>query len=126
LVPETDVRRLRRGFDAVLYADGEVKEATANSHGRDILHLPTEPWSATHRALYVEGVRFVLLVGGTPLAERYLAIELVDRVVAFGADDDQGSRWFDAFGLTGFDITRIVRESDGLRVEWQRTTKVSR
>lgn len=126
-VPEADVRGLRSGFDAVLYPDGRVEEAAANSHGRDILHLPAEPLVGDPvdalKVLYAGGVRFLLLVGGAPLAERYLAAELVDRVVAFGADDDQGSRWFDAFGLAGFDITRIARQADGLRVEWQRATE---
>jgi diaminohydroxyphosphoribosylaminopyrimidine deaminase/5-amino-6-(5-phosphoribosylamino)uracil reductase len=126
-VPETDVRELRLGFDAVLYADGRVEEAAANSHGHGILHLPTEPLvgdpADALKVLYAGGVRFLLLVGGSPLAERYLAAELVDRGVAFGADSDKGSRWFDAFGLAGFDITRIARRADGLCVEWQRATE---
>jgi hypothetical protein len=74
-----------------------VEEAAADSHGRDILHLPAEPLlgdpTDALKALYAGGVRFVLLVGGSA-----------------------------AFGLAGFDITRIAREGGGLRVEWRRAT----
>jgi diaminohydroxyphosphoribosylaminopyrimidine deaminase/5-amino-6-(5-phosphoribosylamino)uracil reductase len=97
-VSEADVRKLRLGFDAVLYPDGQVEEAAADSHGRDILHLPAEPLlgdpTDALKALYAGGVRFVLLVGGSA-----------------------------AFGLAGFDITRIAREGGGLRVEWRRATE---
>ncbi len=80
-------RLLYLNADAVLSADGSVREAIPDSHGKGILALKDHPpgTSAVEAAaaLYDGGIRRLLLEGGHDAATPFLAAGLVDRVVAY-------------------------------------------
>ena len=89
-------RDLRLNADAVLYADGTVREAVPGTHGKDILTLKDQPHGTGAAeavlALYNGGVRHLLLDGNHDVARPFLVSGLVDRVVAFmphGAASDR-------------------------------------
>jgi diaminohydroxyphosphoribosylaminopyrimidine deaminase/5-amino-6-(5-phosphoribosylamino)uracil reductase len=126
-VDETTVRELRAGFDAVVYPDGRVEEAVPDSHGRGILHLPTEPIAGDpHRAmksLFEGGVRSALLLGRSALAREYLAAQLVDRVLVQASDDAQDTSWADGLALAGFVIANVSKNDQYVWVELVPTTR---
>jgi diaminohydroxyphosphoribosylaminopyrimidine deaminase/5-amino-6-(5-phosphoribosylamino)uracil reductase len=88
LPPDTaEAGLLRLNADAVLRADGAVREAVPGSHGTGILTLKeksagTSPAEVV-AALYDGGVRRLLLDGGHDAATPFLDTGLVDRVVAY-------------------------------------------
>ena len=82
----SEARQLRLNADAVLGADGTVREAVPGSHGKGILALRDQPpgdGAAAAAALYDGGVRRLLLDGGLDAAMPFLDSGLVDRVVAY-------------------------------------------
>ena len=82
-----EARMLRLNADALLHADGAIREAIPGSHGKGILTLedqpPGTPAAEAAAFLYDGGVRYLLLDGDHDAAEPFLAVGLVDRVVAF-------------------------------------------
>ena len=82
-----EAQLLRLNADAVLEADGAVREAIPGSHGKDILALKDQPPGSNAAeaaaALYDGGVRRLLLDGGLDAAMPFLDSGLVDRVVAY-------------------------------------------
>ena len=122
-----EARLLHVNADAVLRADGTVREAVPDSHGKGILSLQDQPpgTGATEAAaaLYDGGVRHLLLDGGPDAAGPFLASGLVDRVVAFMPHGGASGR--PAAGLPwpllppGFVITGAARTEGFVRVEGQ-------
>jgi diaminohydroxyphosphoribosylaminopyrimidine deaminase/5-amino-6-(5-phosphoribosylamino)uracil reductase len=122
-----EAQLLRLNADAVLAADGTVREAVPGSHGKGILALEDQPpgTSAAEAAaaLYDGGVRRLLLGGGHGAAAPFLDAGLVDRVLAFLPNGNASSR--PAAGLPwpllppGFVITGTVRTGSFVRVDGQ-------
>jgi diaminohydroxyphosphoribosylaminopyrimidine deaminase/5-amino-6-(5-phosphoribosylamino)uracil reductase len=123
----SEARDLRLNADAVLYADGTVREAIPGTHGKDILSLDDQPpgTGATEAALalYGGGVRHLLLDGNHDVAGPFLASGLIDRVVAFMPHGGASGR--PAAGLPwpllppGFVITGTARTEGYVRVDGQ-------
>jgi diaminohydroxyphosphoribosylaminopyrimidine deaminase/5-amino-6-(5-phosphoribosylamino)uracil reductase len=117
-------RELRGQVDAVLSEDGTVAEGVRGSHGRGILQLPTDPLPADPYdalgALYLGGVRSLLLLGGRELAEPFLAARLIDRVVAYMERPDElttGPALPWALAPDGFRVTTVSRSREYVRVD---------
>jgi diaminohydroxyphosphoribosylaminopyrimidine deaminase/5-amino-6-(5-phosphoribosylamino)uracil reductase len=125
-----EARELRLNADAILRADGGVREATPGSHGKGILILKDQPPGTNPAdavlALYDGGVRHLLLDGGHEAAGPFLASGLVDRVVAFlphgGASDRPAVRLPWPLLPPGFVITGAARTEGFVRVEGQPDT----
>lgn len=120
----SEARQLRLNADAVLGADGTVREAVPGSHGKGILALrdpPLRDGAAAAAALYDGGVRRLLLDGGLPVAAPFLDAGVVDRVVAYLPYGSASSRpaaeppW--PLLPPGFVITDATRTEDFVRVE---------
>jgi diaminohydroxyphosphoribosylaminopyrimidine deaminase/5-amino-6-(5-phosphoribosylamino)uracil reductase len=121
----SEARQLRLNTDAVLAADGTVREAVPGSHGKGILAL-ADQLAGTSAAqavatLYDSGVRRLLLGGGYDAAAPFLAAGLVDRVVVYLPYGDASSR--PAVGLPwpllppDFVITATARTENFVRVD---------
>jgi diaminohydroxyphosphoribosylaminopyrimidine deaminase/5-amino-6-(5-phosphoribosylamino)uracil reductase len=120
-----EARLLRLNADAVLAADGTVREAVPGSHGRDIFAPQDQAPGATAlqaaAALYDGGVRRLLLDSGHTEAMPFLDTGLVDRVVAYLPQGNASSRpatelpW--PLLPPGFVITAVVRTGDFVRVD---------
>jgi diaminohydroxyphosphoribosylaminopyrimidine deaminase/5-amino-6-(5-phosphoribosylamino)uracil reductase len=84
---------LRASADAVLHHDGCVEEGVPGSHGQGILGLPNQPVAGAPadvlKALYVAGIRTLLLDGGRVLAQEYAEAGLVDRVTIYLPERDE-------------------------------------
>jgi diaminohydroxyphosphoribosylaminopyrimidine deaminase / 5-amino-6-(5-phosphoribosylamino)uracil reductase len=121
----SEAQQLRLNSDAVLGADGAVREAVPGGHGRGILTLEQLPPGAgaaeVARTLYDGGVRRLLLDGNQQAARAFLRAGLVDRVMAFmpygsaSARPDGGLRW--PLLPPGFVITSAARTESFVRVE---------
>ncbi len=118
------MRQLHLNADAVLGADGTVREAVPGSHGKGILVLQDPPLghgAAAAAALYDGGVRRLLLDGGLLVAAPFLDAGVVDRVVAFLPQGNASSRpaaeppW--PLLPPGFVITGTTRTEAFVRVE---------
>ena len=117
--------QLRLNSDAVLGADGTVREAVPGGHGRGILALKQLPTGAgaaeAARALYDGGVRRLLLDGNQQAARAFLRAGLVDRVMAFmpygnaSARPTGGLPW--SLLPPGFVMTSAARTENFVRVE---------
>jgi diaminohydroxyphosphoribosylaminopyrimidine deaminase / 5-amino-6-(5-phosphoribosylamino)uracil reductase len=128
-VDSAEERRLRLNADAVLDADGAVREAVPGSHGKGIfpLHdLGTGTSAAVAAAeMYDSGVRRLLLHGGVDTAGPFLEAALVDCVLAYLPSGAPSSRPV-AAGLPwpllppGFVITAADRIESFVRVEGRR------
>jgi diaminohydroxyphosphoribosylaminopyrimidine deaminase / 5-amino-6-(5-phosphoribosylamino)uracil reductase len=85
-----DAYQLRLNADAILRSDGSASEAVPGSHGAGILTVKDITPGTNARdaatALYVSGVRNLLLHGGLDVAEPFLDHQLIDRVVAYVPD----------------------------------------
>jgi diaminohydroxyphosphoribosylaminopyrimidine deaminase/5-amino-6-(5-phosphoribosylamino)uracil reductase len=92
----SEARLLRLNADAVLRADGTVREGVPGSHGRGILTLKDQPpgtgAAEAALALYDGGVRQLLLDGDHEVARPFLASGLVDHVVAYMPHGSASSR----------------------------------
>jgi diaminohydroxyphosphoribosylaminopyrimidine deaminase/5-amino-6-(5-phosphoribosylamino)uracil reductase len=118
---------LRLNADAVLYADGTVREAIPGTHGKDILTLKDQPpgTSAAEAALalYDGGVRHLLLDGNHDVAGPFLVSGLIDRVVAFmpygGMSGRPATRLPWLLLPPGFVITAAARTESFVRVDGQ-------
>jgi hypothetical protein len=108
---------LRASADAVLSGDDQVEEAVPGSHGAGVIALkditPGLGPDEMARALYADGVRWLLLNGCAEMAGPFLEAHLVDQVVA-SVPIGQASRrphpelpW--PLLPPGFDITRITK-----------------
>jgi diaminohydroxyphosphoribosylaminopyrimidine deaminase / 5-amino-6-(5-phosphoribosylamino)uracil reductase len=121
----SEVLELRLGADAMLRADGTVREALPGRHGAGILDLKDQPpgASATEAAasLYDSGVRHLLLDGGLDLAAPFLASRLVDHVVAYlprrGASRKPSANLPWPLLPAGFVIVSTVRMENFVRVD---------
>ena len=123
----SEARLLRLNADAVLRADGTVREAVPGSHGSDILTIKDQPLGTgpveAAMSLYDGGVRHLLLDGGHEAAGPFLASGLVDRVLAYLPYGSASGR--PAAGLPwpllppGFVITGAVRTEGFVRVDAQ-------
>jgi diaminohydroxyphosphoribosylaminopyrimidine deaminase/5-amino-6-(5-phosphoribosylamino)uracil reductase len=87
---------LRRNADAVLLADGTVTEAIPDAHGAGILKLAdippgTDPLTAAG-SLYEGGVRRLLLLGGHNVAAPFIAVGILDRVLAYTPEGSASRR----------------------------------
>ena len=123
----SEARLLRLNADAVLGADGTVREAIPGSHGKGILALEDQPpgsGAAAAAALYDCGVRRLLLDGGHDTARPFLDSGLVDRVLAYLPYGK--ASWRPAVELPwpllppGFVITDAVRTANFVRIDAQR------
>jgi diaminohydroxyphosphoribosylaminopyrimidine deaminase / 5-amino-6-(5-phosphoribosylamino)uracil reductase len=123
----SEARLLRLNADAVLGADGTVREAIPGSHGKGILALKDQPpgsGAVAAAALYDCGVRRLLLDGGHDTARPFLDSGLVDRVLAYLPYGK--ASWRPAVELPwpllppGFVITDAVKTPNFVRVEAQR------
>jgi diaminohydroxyphosphoribosylaminopyrimidine deaminase/5-amino-6-(5-phosphoribosylamino)uracil reductase len=120
-----EARLLHLNADAVLAADGIVREAVPGSHGKGILTLedqpPGTPAAEAAASLYDGGVRYLLLDGDHDAAGPFLAAALVDRVVACLPHGDPSRR--PAAGLPwpllppGFVVASMVRTDRFVRVD---------
>ncbi len=120
-----EARLLHLNADAVLSADGSVREAIPDSHGKATLALKDNPpgTSAAEAAaaLYNGGVRRLLLEGGHDAAMPFLASGLVDRVVAYLPHGGSSRRpaaelpW--PLLPPGFAITGAVRTERRIRID---------
>jgi diaminohydroxyphosphoribosylaminopyrimidine deaminase/5-amino-6-(5-phosphoribosylamino)uracil reductase len=125
LPPDTsEARQLRLNADAVLGADGTVREAVPGSHGKGILALRDPPLGdGAAAALYDGGVRRLLLDGSLDVAAPFLDAGVVDRVVACLPYGNASSRpaaeppW--PLLPPGFVITGTTRTEAFVRVEGQ-------
>jgi diaminohydroxyphosphoribosylaminopyrimidine deaminase/5-amino-6-(5-phosphoribosylamino)uracil reductase len=122
----SEVRQLRLNADAVLGADGTVREAVPGGHGKGILALQDPPLgdgAAAAAALYDGGVRRLLLDGGLPLAAPFLDAGVIDHVVACMPYGNASSRpaaeppW--PLLPHGFVITGTSRTENFVRVDGQ-------
>ncbi len=121
----SEARLLYLNADAVLHADGAVREAIPGSHGNGILAIKDQPpgtgAAEVATALYDGGVRHLLLDGNHDTASPFLASGLVDRVVAYLPYGSPSRR--PAAGLVwpllppGFAITGAVRTESFVRVD---------
>ena len=122
-----EARLLRLNADAVLAADGVVREAVLGSHGKGILALqdqaPGTGAAQAAAALYDGGVRHLLIDGGHAVAAPFLGAGLVDRVVAYlphgnaSSHPDAELPWL--LLPPGFVITSTVRTENFVRVDGQ-------
>ena len=122
-----EARFLRLNADAILRADGAVREAVPGSHGTGILALKDQPpgTSAAEAAaaLYDGGVSRLLLDGGRDVAMPFLDAGLVDRVVAYLPHSSASRRpaaelpW--PLLPPGFIITGTARTDNFVRVDGQ-------
>ncbi|MEU4574605.1 bifunctional diaminohydroxyphosphoribosylaminopyrimidine deaminase/5-amino-6-(5-phosphoribosylamino)uracil reductase RibD [Nonomuraea sp. NPDC023979] len=114
-VPES--RHLLLTADAVLHADGRLEEAVPNSHGPDVVHLPSNPLQLGTdellKALYSGGVRRLLIDGGEDLAAAFLADALIGHIVAYIPEQGPSASSRSAGQLemvpVGFHLTDICR-----------------
>jgi diaminohydroxyphosphoribosylaminopyrimidine deaminase / 5-amino-6-(5-phosphoribosylamino)uracil reductase len=123
----SEARDLRLNADAVLYADGTVREAIPGTHGRGILTLNDQPpgtgAAEAALALYDGGIRHLLLDGNHEVAAPFLASGLIDRIIAFMPHDGASGR--PVTGLPwpllppGFVITGAARTEGYVRVDGQ-------
>jgi diaminohydroxyphosphoribosylaminopyrimidine deaminase / 5-amino-6-(5-phosphoribosylamino)uracil reductase len=119
----SEARQLRLNADAVLDADGTVREAVPGSHGKGILTLQDGPLGdgAEAAAALYGGVRRLLLDGGLLVAAPFLDAGVVDRVVAYLPYGSASSRpaaeppW--PLLPPGFVITGTTRTEAFVRVE---------
>jgi diaminohydroxyphosphoribosylaminopyrimidine deaminase/5-amino-6-(5-phosphoribosylamino)uracil reductase len=125
-VDTSEARHLRLNADAVLSADGTVREAVPGSHGKGILALHAPPigdGAAAAAALYDGGVRRLLLDGGLAVAVPFLDAGAVDRVVACLTYENASSRPAAAppwpLLPPGFVITATTRTENFVRVDGQ-------
>ncbi|MFF3442845.1 bifunctional diaminohydroxyphosphoribosylaminopyrimidine deaminase/5-amino-6-(5-phosphoribosylamino)uracil reductase RibD [Streptosporangium sp. NPDC002721] len=116
--------QLRIGADAVLRVDGHLEEGVPDAHGAGVLrvppHLPVLDPASTLRALYADGIRFLLLDVGPDLAGPFVAAGLVDHVVAYLPDEPSPSRvpmgGKSSVVPADFRIARIERVAGHVRV----------
>jgi diaminohydroxyphosphoribosylaminopyrimidine deaminase/5-amino-6-(5-phosphoribosylamino)uracil reductase len=120
-----EARLLRLNADAVLRADGAVREAVPGSHGRGILTLIDQPpgtsAAQTAAALYDGGIRRLLLDGGHDAATPFLDTGLIDRVVAYFPHSSASRRPAEELPWPllppGFVITGTARTDSFVRVD---------
>jgi len=127
LPPDTsEARQLRLNADAVLGADGTIREAVPGSHGKGILALQDPPpgdGAAAAAFLYNGGVRRLLLHSGLDVAAPFLDAGVVDHVVACLPYGNASSRpaaeapW--PLLPPGFAITATVRTENFILVDGQ-------
>jgi diaminohydroxyphosphoribosylaminopyrimidine deaminase / 5-amino-6-(5-phosphoribosylamino)uracil reductase len=118
-------QELRLNYDAVLGADGAVREAVPYSHGKGILTLNDPETGAGAVAvaarLYDEGVRRLLLAGALDVAGPFLDAGLVDRVLVYlpsaapSRPGSDGLPW--PLLPPGFTVTEADRIEGFVRVE---------
>lgn len=122
----SEARLLRLNADAVLGADGTVREAIPGSHGKGILDLKDQAPGVTTAAvaaatLYNGGVRRLLLDGGPSVAGPFLDAGLVDRTVAYllhgKASERPGAVLSWPLLPSGFVITGVARSERFVRVD---------
>jgi diaminohydroxyphosphoribosylaminopyrimidine deaminase/5-amino-6-(5-phosphoribosylamino)uracil reductase len=121
---------LRLNADAVLAADGTVREAVPGSHGRGILALEDQPPGTSARqaaeALYDGGVRRLLLDGGYETAAPFLNAGLVERVLAYlpygNASRRPGGDLPWPLLPPGFVVTSTARTENFVRISGQPDT----
>ncbi len=121
---------LRLNADAVLGADGMVREAVPDSHGKGVLSLKFQTSGSSAagaaRALYDGGIRRLLLDGGPDAARPFLDSGLVDRVVVYLPHGTASKRptaelpW--PLLPFGFVITCAVRTDGFVRIDGQPDT----
>jgi len=122
-----EARLLRLNADAVLAAEGTVREAVPGSHGKGILALqdqvPGTSAAQAAAALYDGGVRRLLLDGGYAEAVLFLGAGLVDHVVAYLPHGNASSRLAAELPWPllppGFVITGTSRTGNSVRVDGQ-------
>ncbi|MGH3916626.1 MAG: dihydrofolate reductase family protein, partial [Pseudonocardiaceae bacterium] len=112
------MEHLLRACDVILHGDGTVDEVIPESHGAGALSLSpvalhTGPRSVL-TTLYQQGVRSVVLSGGSTLASPFLGEGLVDRVlVHIGSEGPSGKPTPDADCVSllppGFQLTEVLR-----------------
>jgi diaminohydroxyphosphoribosylaminopyrimidine deaminase/5-amino-6-(5-phosphoribosylamino)uracil reductase len=118
---------LRLNADAVLRADGIVREAVPGSHGRNILAIKDQPTGTgvveAAMSLYDGGIRYLLLDGGYDAAAPFLASGLVDRVLAHLPHENASRRPAEAMPWPllppGFVITGAIRTESFVRIDAQ-------
>ena len=120
-----EARILRLSADAVLRADGTVREALPGRHGAGILDIKDQPPGRTAAdvaaSLYDGGVRYLLLDGGNDVAAPFHAARLIDRVLAYMPHPNASRRpsadlpW--PLLPPGFSISGIDRTEDFIRVD---------
>jgi diaminohydroxyphosphoribosylaminopyrimidine deaminase / 5-amino-6-(5-phosphoribosylamino)uracil reductase len=116
---------LRVSADAVLHQDSRVDEGVPGSHGQGILELPSEPVPGAPanvlKALYVAGVRTLLLDGGVNLIHEYAAAGLVDRAMAYVPSGSEPllSSSSPSAGVVpaGFSIERVTKTGRYVRLD---------
>jgi diaminohydroxyphosphoribosylaminopyrimidine deaminase/5-amino-6-(5-phosphoribosylamino)uracil reductase len=126
----SEARLLRLNADAVLRADGSVREAVPGSHGSGILTIKDQPpgtgVAKAAMSLYDSGIRHLLLDCGHEAAAPFLASGLVDLVRAYLPRGSASGR--PSAGLPwpllppGFVITGAVRTEGFVRVDAQPDT----
>lgn len=122
---EAHLAELRLAVDAVISSDGQIEESVPRSHGLDAFALSTlrvDPSpEATLKALYLGGVRSVLLLGDYTIASRCVAAGLVDRVLVHldSAGDASSPTPPGAEGLLppGFRLTHVTKSDRHIRIE---------
>ena len=124
----SEARLLHLNADAVLRADGTVREAVPGTHGSGILTIKDQPLGTSAAeaamALYDGGVRHLLLDGGHDAVGPFLASGLVDHAVAYMPYGSASRR--PASGLAwpllppGFVVASVVKTESFVRVDGER------
>lgn len=118
---------LKLTADAVLRAEGTVREAAPGRHGAGVLNLTHQPRERgaleMAASLYDNGVRHLLLEGGLDVAAPFLESCLVDRVIVClpkpsGSRKPPGNLPWPVLP-TGFSIASIVSTASFIWVDGQ-------
>lgn len=122
-IDEVTADELRAAVDVVVYEDGRVEEAVADSHGKDILRLPVELDAAdanqSMKLLFEGGARSVLLMGSSALGDAWVTSGVVDRVLMYGPVAGPVPAWG---GPAGFVLAGITRTDRYIRADLARPT----
>lgn len=115
--------------DAVVDADGHVREAVPGSHGPDAFTVPSgSPREEPMRFLedlYAGGTRTVLLTTGTDLARPFINASLIDKVAVYAESSGPSrqrppTRQSPMLPL-GFVVNEVSSEAGRVRVDGRRT-----
>lgn len=115
-----DVDNLRAQADAVLTHDGHLEEGVPGAHGEDVFSLPRlldEDPQAMLRDMYDSGVRSLLVLGQTTIANAMAAIGVVDRVTCYVSRREPSSPRRTYSAPTGFSLRTVSPCGNFVRLE---------
>lgn len=118
---------LRQVTDVILYENGIIEECIPGSHNSDVMSLaPVILKNGADTALttlYEQGIRSIVLVAITTVAETFLAQQLIDRIVIDVMPHEPSSDAMSngmAFLSKDFSLTEVTRHDNRLRITCMR------